>query len=173
MDWMDVNYADAQCEAHYALITPRIILEQRIGAVGEVLIDYKFHVFRQRDGGARTILQVVSGRFDGPLQRAFYEDDYSNPISGSHVIELADTALIIEARRLSEKLLGDLPYARIDWYVSAGRLYFGEITITPAAGCGAGYGRELDLEMGAMWIVSDSLYSDQQLAGCAAMSQEL
>jgi len=157
MSWLKSDYSQAQCEAHYAGVQPVILLERRIGEQGSALIDYKIHCFRQKSGEMSSIVQVIRGRFAGGLERVFYGEDLHRPLRGDGLLSTNEIELLTKARELSHVLLGDLPYARIDWYIDRGSLYFGEITLTPAAGCGPGYGEELDSAMGEMWQLPDQL----------------
>lgn len=52
---------------------------------------------------------------------------------------------------LSEKLAEDTFHSRIDWYYVKGKLYFGEITLYPAAGFRRTFNVEGNLLLGS-WI---------------------
>jgi len=149
--WLRTDYSHVSREAHYRKIKPKIVLEQRIGTTGQVLKDFKLHVFNDGSLEVPFVLQVIEGRFEEELNRTFYLNDLDMPFRGQYLLDSTERALMKTARELSARLLGDLPYARVDWFVDNGRLYFGEITLTPASGLGVGYGPELDTIMGGLW----------------------
>ncbi|TBO65174.1 hypothetical protein EXU18_13260 [Klebsiella pneumoniae] len=153
-EWLLVDFAKLTGEAHYAKIKRNILLEKRIGADGEFLIDYKIHLFRKINNDFSYVLQIIDDRFVGDLNRTFYINTLDNIYSGNHQLDSRFKEKIYQAIELSKLLIDDLEYARIDWYIVDGIIYFGEITLTPGAGLGKGYGSELDLLMGQQWDLS-------------------
>ncbi len=126
------NYAIHNCEYHYRTIKPRIICEQLLSNEKEErLTDYK--VFCSY---GRSICILVCRNRD--MGRDYYSTsweylDYTLKNERSGVIEDKPEKLremIIAAERISEPF----PCARIDFYCVGEKLYFGEITLTPAAG---------------------------------------
>lgn len=150
-EWLSIDFQEISGEAHYGKIKKRILMEERIGEKGRSLTDYKIHLFRQKDNDFLFVLQLIDDRFIGELNRTFYINSLEHAYSGTHVIDHINNPLLLKAIELSKVLIGDLEYARIDWYIDNGKLYFGEITLTPAAGLGKGYGTELDVLMGQYW----------------------
>lgn len=150
-EWMETDYAKMAGEVHYAKIKRKILVEKRIGEEKTFLVDYKIHLFKNNNNDFSFVLQIIDDRFVGELNRTFYLDDLNNAYSGGHKLDAEHVDKIKKALELSKVLIGDLEYARIDWYINDGAIYFGEITLTPAAGLGRGYGQELDLLMGAKW----------------------
>lgn len=152
--WMNTDFADQTGETHYGDINRVLLLEQRIGGKGEVLVDYKIHLFKNAFGGFYYVLQVIDDRFTDDLWSTFYIDNLDAIYEGPHVLSDTERVKVSEAIELSKILLDDLDYARIDWYIHEGKIYFGEITMTPAGGMGTGYGDELDAIMGKAWDLS-------------------
>lgn len=149
--WLSCDYSMIAGEKHYSKIKRKILLERRIGNMGDVLTDYKLHLFRQNNNEWFYVLQMIDDRFKGNLVRTFYVNNLKEVYSGNHQLDEKTKSLIEKMIELSKVLIGDLEYARMDWYINANHLYFGEITLTPAAGVGTGYGKELDLLMGQQW----------------------
>jgi len=150
-EWMKKDFSTISGEMHYKKIKRKLLVEKKIGDKGSVLTDYKIHLFKQKDDGFFFVLQLIDDRFKGDLSRTFYINNIDTPYSGSkkinaHIIPCLELAIL-----LSKKLMGNLEYARIDWYIDDEKLYFGEITLTPASGLGLGYGDELDNIMGGKW----------------------
>jgi len=147
--WLSKDFSNVAREAHYARIPRKIIVEQRIGNGNAPPDDFKLHVFR---GGefAAFVLQIVEERSERGLTRTFYDNQFEVPTSGARILSEDEARLCKTALDLSYRLLGDMHYARVDWYIDNGYLWFGEITLTPAAGLGTGYA-SLDLVMGEYW----------------------
>ncbi|WP_168195819.1 ATP-grasp fold amidoligase family protein [Nissabacter sp. SGAir0207] len=149
--WLKTDFSKTCGEYHYSKIDRKILVEKRIGNGVSALTDYKFHLFRQPDGSIFYVLQLIDDRFEGELSRTFYVNDLSTVYSGKNALDSQLMPLVEKGLALSIELLGYLEYARVDWYIDGGKLYFGEITLTPAAGFGTGYGETLDSLMGDKW----------------------
>lgn len=132
--WLKTNYGKKTIELHYAKIKPQIIIEKYIGGL-ELPLEYKIHVF---NGKAKN-LYVVSGRgkdirynnyyidwapFDGSQFNGWKKTDYplNKPENFDEMIKLAET------------LAKPFPFVRVDLYNIDGKIYFGEMTFTPAKG---------------------------------------
>lgn len=153
--WLRTDYSKVAREIHYRGIPPCILVEQYIGDGAQAPIDYKFHMFRQPDGGFRYVLQVIYNRLQPPLAMTFFVDNLAEPF---HRIRDAGQsppcapALLRKALDLSKVLAVDFDYVRVDWYIQDGQIYFGELTFTPGAGMVTGLDRGLDRIMGQMWV---------------------
>ncbi|HFZ8994088.1 TPA: ATP-grasp fold amidoligase family protein [Citrobacter freundii] len=152
--WMNTDFVALTGETHYGHIERVLLLEQRIGGTDEVLVDYKIHLFRNAFGGFYYVLQIIDDRFTHDLCSTFYVDNLDSVYEGPHILSDIEKDKVAEAIELSKLVLDDLDYARIDWYIHRGKIYFGEITMTPAGGMGTGYGDELDAIMGKAWDLS-------------------
>ncbi|NIZ40091.1 ATP-grasp fold amidoligase family protein [Entomospira entomophila] len=146
-------------EMHYARITPHITVEQHLDD-GIALVDYKFHMFKQRDESFLYVLQIVTDILEGDSKKSlyFYINQYEKPylIKSPKINPYFNTTLIKHSLdkmiELSKKLMYNLDYARIDWYYIDQKIYFGEITLTPMAGLWLTYlGDSLDQQLGEMW----------------------
>lgn len=139
-------------EYQYKNIKPRIICEQFISDNGKVPTDYKIYCFN----GIPDVILVCRDRFSKNTHRASYlffdqnwnflpldkgddelgEVDVAKPKNLDKMIEIA--------RKLSEDFL----FARIDLYNIDGRIYFGEITLSPNSGFDPDIKYETDLMFG-------------------------
>lgn len=155
-NWLESDFSHTAREPHYAKISPRLVLEDRIGIPGRPLDDFKFHTFNDGTQSPPFVLQIIDGRFAGELNRTFFVNQIDVPHSGNYHVNDSQKTLLKRAHRLSLELLDNIPYARIDWFLHDQKLYFGEITLTPASGLGTGYGNDLDLLMGEMWSACNS-----------------
>ena len=120
----------------YKDISPRIIAEQYLEHHSSDVADYKVHVF---NGVPRFIL-VCRDRFKkSGLTEDFYTVDWVHmdvrrphcPNADEPAEKPAQLEKMLE---LSKILSADMVFARIDFYVAGGRLYFGEITLFPMSG---------------------------------------
>ena len=149
--WHKTNYGKKTIELHYAKIKPQIIIEKYIGGL-ELPLEYKIHVF---NGKAKN-LYVVSGRgkdirynnyyidwtpFDGSQFNGWKKTDYplNKPENFDEMIKLAET------------LAKPFPFVRVDLYNIDGKIYFGEMTFTPAKGTLILDDDSADFEMGE-WL---------------------
>lgn len=127
-------------EMAYSYIERKIIIEQYIsGLDGNISPDdYRIHVFRQIDNSFEFVIQIDTGKFQS-VHKNFYDENFNllnihyNKSSNFHLENIPKIA-INKMMSLSEKLMGDLTYARIDWYLINEEIIFGEITNTPCAG---------------------------------------
>lgn len=149
--WIETDFSKVLGEKHYSKIKRNFLIEERIGNEGTFLVDYKVHLFKNENDEFFFVLQIIDDRFIGALNRTFYVNDLDVIYSGGHELDTEHKLKLKEAIELSKALISDLEYVRVDWYICDDKLYFGEITLTPARGIGSGYGNELDLLMGSKW----------------------
>lgn len=128
-DFWKFNY-----EYHYKHIVPKIYAEELLeNDAEERMVDYKVHCF----GGVPHSILVCSNRGQ-QLKLDFYDTDwnYLNVCpeqyrSGQLFEKPLGLEIMLEA---ATKLSKRFPAARIDFYDIKGKVYFGEITLTPGAG---------------------------------------
>ncbi len=153
--WLHKDFSCESREIHYRYIQPRILVEQYIGDGHSLPIDYKFHMFNQRDGRFEYVLQVIYNRSNPDLSMNFYVNNLHDVF-----YKIRDTGLDISAEEaalrtvleLSKTLASEFDYVRVDWYLRQGQIYFGELTFTPCAGLMTGLDVGLNQMMGQMWI---------------------
>jgi len=159
--WLLTDFSHVQREIHYRNIPRKILVEKLLGDGRIAPTDYKFHMFRNGEGEFNFVLQIINERFSGRLSRTFYVNNFDAPFdtesratvdSAPDDLHKVDKRLALEALRLSRLLAADFDYVRVDWYIHGGAIYFSELTFTPAAGFGVGYGMRLDKLMGEFWV---------------------
>lgn len=150
--WLRTNYGKKTMEMHYSPIKPRIIIEKYLGEIDSLPIEYKIHVF---NGKARS-MYVVTGRgkdihynnyyidwtpFDGSQFNGWKKTDYElkKPENWGKMVEIAEI--------LGKKF----PFVRVDLYNINGKIYFSELTFTPAKGTLILDDDKCDFEMGK-WL---------------------
>lgn len=121
-------------ELHYDFCEPRIIAEQYLEDSSGGLRDYKFIVI---NGKVRFVL-AIEGRYDGEHSFTYYPDWTPAPFTYGYrvgyVQEIERPEKLDEMVSLAEKLSESFCFARVDFYEVGGKIYFGEITFTPANG---------------------------------------
>lgn len=99
-----------------------------------MLIDYKVHVFNNGE----PIVLVCCDRAEGKLPKKAYYDCEWNKIDlregDSEVFDCPRPRHLETMLLASCKLADGFPLVRVDWYECEGRLWFGEMTFTPANG---------------------------------------
>ena len=177
-EWLSRDFSHEAREIHYRYIKPRILVEQYVGDGKFAAVDYKFHMFNKKDGTLEYVLQIIYNRCgNAPLSMNFYVNTLK-----SCFYKIRDTGLDIsgdletleKALALSKKLASDFDYVRVDWYISEGQIYFGELTFTPGAGMVTGLDQGLDKMMGDMWLQERKPKTLKAIGGeAAAMSGAL
>lgn len=123
-------------EKHYSLIRKCAVCEEFIDdGCGGFPIDYKFMCI---NGRVHCIL-ACSGRENGHADYMPYSLDWKPMFEyykevPCRYIPLPAPANLAEMIKLAEDLAGDIDLVRVDLYSNGLRIWFGEITLTPA-GC--------------------------------------
>ena len=151
--WMNENFAfKAGDELHYRDIKPKIVIEKYIENKGaDDLYDYKFWCYN----GKVKYIQFLSGRNLSGLKMAFYDknwvkqDFYNNNEFDESVMPKPKS--LDKMVELAEILSESFNYVRVDFYqLENGKIYFGEMTFTPASGSMKWCNEQINLELGKM-----------------------
>ena len=130
--WMKEKFGKFNAELHYNEIEPRIICEKYLG---KNLVDYKFYCFN----GEPKFLYMSTGFNDWKdIKVTFYNIDKSEAEFGrtdykklnincfpEHYEEMVEIAKVLSK---------DFLFVRVDLYEFEDKVYFGELTFTPAGG---------------------------------------
>jgi hypothetical protein len=153
-DWLGRSFYDMTREWPYKYIEPRIIIEQFIDdGSGEAPRDYKLFVF----GGKAVMIQVDSGRFNIHKRRLYSPEWQKLPALlekddlGEDVPKPPHLSDMIAAAEILGK---DIDFVRVDFYDTAGGLYFGELTTTPGRALDRFRPKEFDQYLGGFWKLS-------------------
>ncbi|MCX7513948.1 ATP-grasp fold amidoligase family protein [Frateuria hangzhouensis] len=137
--WMTSQFSARMREKHYGFIRPRVIFEQALLTNGRPPADFKFNVFNPGAGQKPYIfIQHMQGRFEY-LTQDLYEEDWrpapfrllNQKTSGRPAPRPVQ---LDEMLQIARKLAEPLGYMRVDLYLHQGRIYVGELTLTPGAG---------------------------------------
>jgi hypothetical protein len=148
--WLGENFYTVDREPQYKNCTPRIIVEQYMQDESGELRDYKFACF----SGAPHWIQVIGDRSTGTT-----EDMYDSQWTHLAVTEVGypnsprsipKPAQLQDMWDLATKLSSKFAFVRVDLYLVDGKIYFGELTFTPANGIITYAPKETDLALGAL-----------------------
>ena len=150
--WLKKDYGKWTVELHYSPIKPQIIIEEFIGDVNHLTTEYKIHVFN----GVAKNLYVVTGRGEDIRYTQLYAD--YTPFDGSQFNGWKKADQIPpkpvhyeEMLKMAEELASPFPFVRVDLYEVNGKIYFSEMTFTPAKGTLILDDDNADFEMGE-WL---------------------
>lgn len=139
-------------EYQYKNIKPMIICEQFISENGLVPIDYKIYCFN----GKPDVILVCKDRFRNNTHKAsylFFDQNWNflplnkgdENISSPKIEKPINLDKMLD---IAKKLSQDFVFARIDLYNINGKIYFGEITLSPNSGFDADITYETDKMFG-------------------------
>jgi len=150
--WLKTDYGAKTVERHYSGIKPQILIEKYMGNGKNLPAEYKIHVF---NGTARS-LYVVTGRGIDIRYNNYYID--WTPFDGSQFngwkktdCPLEKPSNFSEMVKMAEALGKPFAFVRVDLYDVNGKIYFGEMTFTPAKGTLILDDDKCDFEMGK-WL---------------------
>lgn len=149
--WMEDDYWKEYAELQYKDVQTLIIIEEYLGSdSGSLPEDYKFYCMN----GKCKYVMICEGRGTGNKLRFYYfnknwdlmpftKDYYDDPD-----IKISKPKMIKRAFEIAESLSKDFPFVRVDLYIINGKIYFGELTFTPAAGLDNGRLKTTDKILG-------------------------
>lgn len=153
--WIDTTYGTYSMEPHYKPIPHRIYAEQLLDASGG-LADYKIHclngepsfilVCSERKAQGRR-MQVTLDLFD----TNWHAQNHYLQQSGLEVVgmeKIAKPQYLNNMLKISRTLSHNFSFVRVDLYEIKGKIYFGELTFSPACGVLPYFTDEFIYEMG-------------------------
>lgn len=151
--WLSEGYRNGRLhrETQYETIPRRILVEPMIGDAGlAVPADYKLWVF----GGRVELLWKDEDRYAGQKRYTFDRDWKPLPFDFYHRRGPEDPPPpknLAEMIKFAEILGRDFPFVSVDLYEVQGRIYFGEMTFSPAGGNGPFFPSDADYFVGQLW----------------------
>ncbi len=153
-------------ELHYRNIPRKIIAEKYIEEIGGGgLYDYKFHCFH----GKPQFIQCIGDRnltAHTGYQQNFDLDwnklDWTFEDYPAFPYCIPRPECLEEMGKIAEILSSEFNYVRVDLYEISGKVYFGEMTFTPASGIYPYKGtwtEKKDYELGKMLLLPDKTVS--------------
>ena len=158
--WLRKDYGKYTVERHYSPIKPQIVIEEFLGDPSTLPTEYKIHVFN----GVAKNLYVVTGRGTDIRYTQLYID--WTPFDGSQFngwkkadVTPARPPHFDKMVALAEELCKPFPFVRADFYEVDGKIYFSEMTFTPAKGTLILDDDQADFEMGKWLDISKYISS--------------
>lgn len=156
-EWGKSKYWLLSSEMQYKFAPKKIICEELLGTDSasagewEAPEDYKVYCFN----GVPKYVMVCIGRkaghkpkfyfFDANWKLARINNDGKNAPEGFTIEKPSCVDALLQ---YAEKLAKPFPFVRADFYIVDDKIYFGELTFTPAAGLDKGYLPETDKMFG-------------------------
>lgn len=134
-DWGKEKCWLGHSEIHYKYIPKKIVCEEFLeGEDGGGIPDYKVYCFH----GEPKAIFVMHDRFEGKMKTEFFDVNW-NPLENSSKYGAFNNrtpkpACLDRLLKISAALSKPFPFVRCDFYVLGNRIYFGELTFTPAGG---------------------------------------
>ena len=135
--WLSANYWLGWSEMQYKGVKPCILIEEYLGDEdGTLPVDYKFYCMN----GKATSVMVCEDR-DGVHHPKFFFMDkewkklpYTEEVFKYPDFQIEKPENMDKAFEVAESLAKEFPFVRVDLYIVKDKIYFGELTFTPAAG---------------------------------------
>ena len=153
--WLDTTYGTYSLEPHYIQIPHRFYIEKYLEKI-DGLVDYKFHclngeprfvlVCSNRKSNGDKAMRVTLDLFDmdwKPIPE-IVSSGLEHPGNG----ELPQPEKFDEMIHIAEILSKEFKFVRVDLYELEGKVYFGELTFSPAHCVFPYISDRFDLEMG-------------------------
>lgn len=146
--WLNQSYYELSREWVYKGIEPQIMVQEFIDdGSGSRPTDYRLFVF----DGSVELIQVDVGHLTTGRVRLYTPTwEKLAPELGGDVPQPAHLAEMISAART---LCRNLDFVRLDFYDTAERLFFGELTTSPECALGRFLLKGLDRHLGGRWQV--------------------
>ncbi len=139
--FLDKRYSRTCKEYHYDFIKPRVLIEELLLDDGKLPWDYNYFCFNGPKGFSHDIALLSP---DHEKKARFWSDwtCFESNLSEEEMAKYARPPNSGKMAEMAEKLSNIFDFARIDLYNIGGKIFFGEITLTPggvpspSANCG-------------------------------------
>lgn len=138
-------FGGKQGEWSYQHIKPKVFVEEFIGdhSADSLPADYKFHC----SNGKVMWLQYIYDRNTDVKETIVMPNGHVTDIHFDHTMKpvngFSKPEKWSDMLAIAEKLSSPFKYARIDLYLEEGRIFLGEVTFFPKAGCYLGDGQKV------------------------------
>lgn len=159
--WLNIDISYFALELQYRYIEPRLYVEKYLITDKMTdLPDYKFFCFNGKVYCLYVMVDTIKdhhksklGIFDKDFNLLpYYREDFTRLTKQVPKPENYD-----EMVRIAEKLSEGFSHVRIDLYDINGKIYFGEMTFTTAAGLFKHVPEEFDLMLGEQWDLTKGI----------------
>lgn len=140
-------------EMQYKYIPKKIICEKYLNdGQGFLPVDYKVYCF---NGEAKYVMACI-GRDLGKPKFLFFDKNWDlarinrDSVAAPEGYQIEKTEAMKKLFGYAEKISKPFPFVRADFYILEDKVYFGELTFTPAGALDNAYFPETDLMLGEM-----------------------
>lgn len=153
-----IDFGEKNDEPWYSKIKPRVLIEQRLYPEdgSDDIRDYKFHVFKQKDGDYKIVVHIDFDRTRNH-SRSFFDENFNWIMLSSYVptiySKIEKPKNFDKMIEISKKLAEPFSYVRVDLYNIDGEIFFGELTFAPGSGYSRFNSKEHDMWMGNHWVL--------------------
>ena len=151
--WQSEKFYKYTKENQYKNVLPRIVCEEYLEDETGSLRDYKFHCSK----GQVHMIEIHTDRFTDHKEN-YYDSNWNelNVVCKLKKVEyIPKPEYLDDMKELAIKLSSKLPYVRVDFYLVNGKIYFGELTFTPANGTDPMYPLIEDIKLGEIIDLSE------------------
>lgn len=134
--WMKDDYWRHRAEINYKYIDKKIVVEEYLDNHGKQIEDYKFYCFN----GKVLYTMVCIERKNKHAKYYFFDRDWNllpyskDSLKIDKSFRIEKPKLLDKAIEYAEILSSPFPFVRTDLYILDDKVYFGELTFTPAGG---------------------------------------
>lgn len=151
--WQKEKFYKYTKEMQYKNVESRIICEEYLEDETGSLRDYKFHCSKSKI----HMIEIHTDRFTNHKEN-YYDSEWNEldvicKLDKVDYIPKPDN--LEEMKELAIRLSENLPYVRVDFYRVNNKIYFGELTFTPANGTDPMYPLIQDLKLGEVIDLSE------------------
>lgn len=144
------DYSKKYLEYHYSFIKPVVMIEEYLDDKKNFTpTDYKFFCF---DGYVDCVM-ICSDR-SNKNYRDFYDKNWNHLNysikSRQSKIKIKKPKSIVKMFKIASIISKGFPLVKVDLYNINGKIYFGELTFTPAAGIADHYSEEGNIHLGKL-----------------------
>ena len=146
--WQKEKFYKYTKENQYKNVKSRIVCEEYLEDETGALTDYKFHCFNGNVG----MIEIHRDRYTDHKEN-YYDinwKEYGVICKAKKGSNMERPKRLKDMIKVAEKLSKDFTYVRVDLYLVKEKIYFGELTFTPANGTDPLYPLEKDLEFGSL-----------------------
>lgn len=146
--WKKEKFYKYTKENQYKNVKSRIICEEYLEDETGSLTDYKLHCF----GGKVEMIEIHRDRYTDHKENYYDLDwnEYGVICKAKKGPDMNRPTNLNEMVEVAKKLSKGFSYVRVDLYSVKGKIYFGELTFTPANGTDPFYPLEKDLYLGSL-----------------------
>ncbi|MCM1521001.1 MAG: hypothetical protein NC098_09465 [Lachnoclostridium sp.] len=153
--WLKSGFSTSSAEPHYSRIRPKLLAQQLIPTKdGVTPVDYKFMCFGGKPEYCLVCTERNTDNFNCKLAMYSLPDWKSH---SHHIVEDERDCSDIPRPENLDEMIGvaaalseNFPFVRVDLYNNNGKIWFGEMTFTPAAARITYFDSELMLALGQL-----------------------